>query len=129
MKITKQTVYRNHVAQRAMSMNEIVTWIKDEQTREKLTLFREKLRRAYPDKRYAFTKKLPQLLFAGTFRKGELKEYNGWVLLEINRLKSMEEALTLKRKIVEYPQTLFAMIGSSERSVKFVVAYTHPDGC
>ncbi|WP_370862000.1 hypothetical protein [Parabacteroides faecis] len=81
MKKTKQTVYRNHVAQRAMSMNEIVTWVKDEQTREKLTLFREKLRRAYPDKRYAFTKKLPQLLFARTFRKGELKEYNGWVLL------------------------------------------------
>ena len=128
MKITKQTVYRNHVAQRAMSMEEIVTWIKDEQTREKLTLFRERLRRAYPDKRYAFTKKLPQLLFAGTFRKGELKEYNGCVLLEINRLKSIDEVLALKRKIVAYPQTLFAMIGSSGRSVKFVVAYTHPDG-
>ena len=111
MKITKQTVYRNHVAQRAMGMEEIVAWVKDEQTREKLTLFRERLRRAYPDRRYSFTRKLPQLLFAGTFRKGELKEYNGWVLLEINRLKSMDEALDLKRKIVEYPQTLFAMVG------------------
>lgn len=50
MKKTKQTVYRNHVAQRVMSMSEIVTWVKDEQTREKLTLFREKLRRTYPDK-------------------------------------------------------------------------------
>ena len=37
-------------------------------------------------------------------------------------------ALSLKQKIVEYPQTLFAMIGSSGRSVKFVVAYTYPDG-
>ena len=128
MKITKQTVYRDRVAQRAMGMEEIVAWVKDEQTREKLTLFRERLRRAYPDRRYSFTRKLPQLLFAGTFRKGELKEYNGWVLLEINRLKSMSEALGLKRKIVEYPQTLFAMVGSSGRSVKFVVAYTYPDG-
>lgn len=51
MKITKQTVYRNHVAQRAMGMEEIVAWVKDEQTREKLTLFRERLRRAYPDRR------------------------------------------------------------------------------
>ena len=57
-----------------------------------------------------------------------MKEYNGWILLEINRLKSIEEALSLKQKIVEYPQTLFAMIGSSGRSVKFVVAYTYPDG-
>ena len=128
MKITKQTAYRHTVAQRAMRMEEIVAWVKDERTRDKLALFREKLRRAYPDKRYPFTRKLPQLLFAGTFRKGELKEYNGWILLEINRLKSIEEALSLKQKIVEYPQTLFAMIGSSGRSVKFVVAYTYPDG-
>ena len=63
-----------------------------------LRSFREKLRRAYPDKRYPFTRKLPLLLFAGTFRKGELKEYNGWILLEINRLKSIEEALSLKQK-------------------------------
>lgn len=109
MKITKQTAYRHTVAQRAMRMEEIVAWVKDERTRDKLALFREKLRRAYPDKRYPFTRKLPQLLFAGTFRKGELKEYNGWILLEINRLKSIEEALSLKQKIVEYPQTLFAM--------------------
>ena len=86
MKITKQTAYRHTVAQRAMRMEEIVAWVKDERTRDKLALFREKLRRAYPDKRYPFTRKLPQLLFAGTFRKGELKEYNGWILLEINRL-------------------------------------------
>ena len=91
MKITKQTAYRHTVAQRAMRMEEIVAWVKDERTRDKLALFREKLRRAYPDKRYPFTRKLPQLLFAGTFRKGELKEYNGWILLEINRLKSIEE--------------------------------------
>ena len=51
MKITKQTAYRHTVAQRAMRMEEIVAWVKDERTRDKLALFREKLRRAYPDKR------------------------------------------------------------------------------
>ena len=55
MKITKQTAYRHTVAQRAMRMEEIVAWVKDERTRDKLALFREKLRRAYPDNRYAFT--------------------------------------------------------------------------
>ena len=48
MKITKQTAYRHTVAQRAMRMEEIVAWVKDERTRDKLALFREKLRRAYP---------------------------------------------------------------------------------
>ena len=30
MKITKQTAYRHTVAQRAMRMEEIVAWVKDE---------------------------------------------------------------------------------------------------
>ena len=42
-----------------------------------------------------------ELSAAGTsvFRKGELKEYHGWVLLEINRVKSKGVALVLKRSI------------------------------
>lgn len=48
MKITKQTAYRHTVAQRAMRMEEIVAWVKDERTRDKLALFREKLRRLIP---------------------------------------------------------------------------------
>ena len=37
MKITKQTAYRHTVAQRAMRMEEIVAWVKDERTRDKLS--------------------------------------------------------------------------------------------
>ena len=65
MKITKQTAYRHTVAQRAMRMEEIVAWVKDERTRDKLALFREKLRRAYPDKRYPFSCSLPELFEKG----------------------------------------------------------------
>ncbi len=128
MKITKQTAYRKKTAQRALTMDEAFMLIKDEATGEKIDAFREKLQRAYPGQRYTFTQKLPQLLFAGIFRKGVLQEYNGWVLLEINHLTGKEEASVLRNKVAEYPQTLFAMIGSSGRSVKFVVPYTRPDG-
>ena len=59
-----------------------------------------------------------------------MKEYNGWILLEINRLKSIEEALSLKQKIVEYPQTLFAMIGSRTggKKVRHLKAYCSRPG-
>lgn len=39
MKITKQTAYRHTVAQRAMRMEEIVAWVKDERTRVSLRSF------------------------------------------------------------------------------------------
>lgn len=128
MKITKIGLSKKKETQRTLTMEGLLSLIKDTKTQEKVTVFRTKLQRAHPNKCYAFTQKLPKLLFAGTFRNGILKEYNGWILLEINYLTGLEEASALKKKVAEYPQTLFAMIGSSGRSVKFVVPYTLPDG-
>ncbi|WP_288205811.1 BT4734/BF3469 family protein [uncultured Parabacteroides sp.] len=128
MKVTKQNTYRKKPAQRALGLDELVMLLKEEKIRETVEHFRERLQRAYPNKSYAYTRKLPQILFAGTFRCGEMKEYNGWVLLEINHLSGKDEASVLRKKVAGYPQTLFAMVGSSGRSVKFVVPYTRPDG-
>ena len=128
MKVTKQKIYQKQLAQRALEMEAVVELVKSEKTKEEVGRFRERLRCAQPNCRYTFTQKLPQLLFAGTFRKDVMKEYNGWVLLEVNRLDGKAEAESLRRKIAGYPQTLFAMVGSSGRSVKFVIPYTRPDG-
>lgn len=128
MKITKQKIYQKRPAQRALEMEAVIELVKSEKTKEVVGLFREKLRCAQPGRCYAFTQKLPQLLFAGTFRKGVMQKYNGWVLLEVNRLGSQAEAELLRKKISGYPQTLFAMVGASGRSVKFVIPYTRPDG-
>lgn len=128
MKITKQKLYQKQLAQRALTMDAVAELVRSEKTKAEVTHFRERLRMAHPNRRYAYTQKLPQLLFAGTFRRGELKTYNGYVLLEINCLSGLTEAETVRRKVAEYPQTLFAMVGASGRSVKFVVPYTRPDG-
>lgn len=128
MKITKQKLYQKQLAQRTLEMDALVELVQGEKTKEEVERFREKLCAARPNQRCAFTRKLPQLLFSGIFKKGIMKEYNGWVLLEINHLSGREEARTLRRKVAGYPQTLFAMVGSSGRSVKFVVPYTRPDG-
>ena len=128
MRITKQKLYQKHLAERPLTMEQLVELVKDDKSKEMIERFRDKLRLAYPNKRYKVTQKIPQLLFAGTFRRGEMKEYNGWILLEINHIASRSEAVNLRRKVSEYPQTLFAMVGASGRSVKFVVPYTRPDG-
>ena len=127
VKITKQSHYRKKITQRALPMEEVIALIKSEQTCVLVNDFREKLLYAYPNTRYPFTQKLPQLLFSGLFRKSELKIYNGWILLEINHIPT-EDVKLVRKKVAEYPQTLFAMIGASGRSVKFVVPYTRPDG-
>lgn len=116
------------MAYRALAMNDLVDWITAPSSEEPIRTFREKLRYAYPNKSYVFTRKIPRVLFAGTFRAGKLREYNGWVLLEVDQLGGEEEAIRLREKVGKYPQTLFAMVGSSGRSVKFVVPYTRPDG-
>lgn len=128
MKITKQKQYRKQLGERALTMEQLVGLVKDAKTKEMIGRFRDKMQLAYPNKRYTVTQKIPQLLFAGTFRRGDMREYNGWILLEINRVSGNEEAVALRKKVSEYPQTLFAMVGSSGRSVKFVVPYTRPDG-
>lgn len=128
MKVTKQTYYSKVLAQRALTMDALVTLVKSERTKKTIESFRAKWQKLLPSQRPKLISGIPTLLFGGSFRKGEMKEYNGWILLEINHLKSAEEAEELKRKVSAYPQTLFAMTGGDGHSLVFVVPYTRPDG-
>ncbi len=128
MKVTKQTYYKKVLAQPSLTMDALVALVKDERTKQKVESFRAKWQTSLPSQRAKMTSGLSELLFAGIFRKGKMKEYNGWVLLEINCLANRSEAEKMKQKIIAYPQTLFAMIGANGQSVKFIVPYTRPDG-
>ncbi|MGL5919578.1 MAG: BT4734/BF3469 family protein, partial [Bacteroidales bacterium] len=76
--------------------------------------------------------KIPFVGFSATFRTRNnadyLEQYNGVVLLEINRLKTQSEAEGLKEKIRSFPQVLLAFTGCSGLSLKFLVRFTLPDG-
>ena len=128
MKVTKQTLYKKEWAYRPLTMDTLVALVKDPGTKQTVESFRAKWLYSLPGGREKLEKKMPRILFGGTFRKGGMKEYNGWVLLEVDHLKSMREAEKLKQAVSVYPQTLFAMIGAEGRSVKFLVPYTRPDG-
>ncbi len=128
MKITKLGYIKKKVTRRCMTIESVVGLIKSEDAKVKTAQFREKLQRAFPKRQYPFTQKLPKLLFAGEFREKGMRSYNGLVLLEVNNLMGVQEAEQLREVVAAYPQTLFAMVGASGRSVKFVVPYTLPDG-
>ena len=78
----------------------------------------DKLPRIYPAVEYTRTK------------EGErrMKQYNGLVQLEVNKLAGMAEVEYVKQQAALLPQTFAAFCGSSGRSVKIWVRFVLPDG-
>ena len=67
---------------------------------------------------------LPRICFAvdGDKRNDKVRmlAYNGLVVIEINGLKSYEEAITVKNQAAKMDETLMAFLGASGMSVKIV---------
>ena len=57
-----------------------------------------------------------------------MKNYNGLVQLEVNRLSGIAEAEYVKQQAALLPQTFAAFCGSSGRSAKIWVLFALPDG-
>ena len=78
----------------------------------------DKLPRIYPAVEYSRT------------QEGErwMKNYNGLVQLEVNRLSGIAEAEYVKQQAALLPQTFAAFCGSSGRSAKIWVLFALPDG-
>jgi hypothetical protein len=71
-----------------------------------------------------YSKKIPRICFAlaqeNRNRQRVVKAYTGLVLLEVNRLRSYEEATAVRNGAALMPQTLLAFVGASGRSVKII---------
>ena len=128
MKITRQSLQKGKITQAAMAIEKAATWAKSPTAETLITQFRNRLQKTFPHSACPFTRHVPLWFFAGVFDEQGMSSYNGWVLLEVNHLCNLTEAEKVRSIVAKYPQTLFAMVGSSGRSVKFVVPYTRPDG-
>ncbi len=78
----------------------------------------DKLPRIYPALEYARTKDGGR----------KMKQYNGLVQLEVQKLAGLGEADLVKRQAMLLPQTFAAFCGSSGKSVKIWVRFALPDG-
>ncbi len=70
------------------------------------------------------TVKLPRILFAAECMNykdiTKSLKYNGLVVIEVNGLKSYEEAVMIRNQTARMDETLMAFLGASGRSVKIV---------
>lgn len=106
--------------------------IKTEIKTRPVTGLRQALHYVLPGERCSFTQKLPKVIPAAVFGRVNgvkgMKVYNGIVELSVAPLAGKSEVDLVKQKASELPQTLFAYMGSSEKSVKIWVRFTRPDG-
>lgn len=132
MNITKLGWRKTKTTHRNLNDESLLSLLTAETTKDIIEKYREKMQLGMPDRSSKFVQRMPQLIFSGTFKadgdKLLLKEYTGCALLEIKHLKNGKEARELRARIAAYPQTLWAFVGASGRSVMFVVPYTRPDG-
>ena len=67
---------------------------------------------------------LPRICFALEFdkykEKARMLDYNGLVVVEVNGLKTYEEAVSIKNQVSRMDETLMAFLGASGMSVKIV---------
>ena len=83
--------------------------------------------------RFVYMGKIPRVYPVAEFRRNAdggwiFKNYQGIVLVEVDRLSGIVEAEQVKAQAALLPQTLAAFVGSSGRSVKIWVRFTLPDG-
>lgn len=132
MKITQYRENDGKYTQRALEMDAVLKSMKTETKQMPVSRLRHDLQYIRPSERSHLSAKLPVLIFGGLFlcKDGGFhrKQYNGIVLLEVNRLGSFEEVERVKKCAKELPQTLVAFTGSSGRSVKILVSFVLPDG-
>ena len=137
MKFTFLKPSRGKVTTSWMSVRDIATLIRSEQSRRWVEPFRD----LYAIPTYGTTllpkvnPMLPALCFGSILKKCRQNDYtskqnfqpkiihqNEVILLEINRLESREEACRLRDLAAELPQTLLAFVGYDALSVRIVCA-------
>ena len=84
------------------------------------------------NKHFIHLDKIPRIYPVAEFHRmpdgsWDLKQYNGIVLVEVNRLSGWAEAEFVKSKAALLPQTFAAFVGASGKSVKIWVRFSLPD--
>lgn len=132
MKITQIREKESVEALSVLELDSLVEKIKTEIKTRPVSGLREALRFVLPGERCAFAGKLPKIIPAAVFgRVGgvkRMKAYNGIVELTVGPLAGKVEVELVKKKAAELPQTRFAYMGSSGKTVKIWVCFTRPDG-
>ena len=133
MKITQYRSDGKVQTQRTIDMEAALVAMRTETKNKPVSVMREKLRDGMPGVKNEFVQKVPLMAFSGVFRRTvggrqEMTAYNGTVLLQVNNLTDIKEAMKVRDLAATLPQTLLTFVGSSGKSVKILIPFTLPDG-
>ena len=134
MKVSLLKVSRKKEVIKRLELREIAEMIRENPEKEMVYNLRLKYQfykpQRMPDGQITLddqqhTVNLPRLLFAvecmnyKEMQKG--LKYNGLVVVEVNGLKTYEEAVNIRNQVARMDETVMAFLGASGKSVKIVV--------
>lgn len=121
---------RNSKVYKTIQEEKIVKIIRSEEMKEVAKSFREEyaVKRALnlltPALCSVLSSNVPDLCFAAEWKKMQrrlvMKQFNGLVLLQVNNLRSTEDAIELRKIAARQPYTYMAFVGLSAYSVMIV---------
>ena len=116
MKVTLYRYEKETLVMRSVEMEKLQAALRTENLNKPVSTTRDKAMFALPGTQNSYIQKLPVVVFGGTFRKtGEpappMRDYSGLVLLEVNHLSDLQEAVQIRQQAAMMPQTLLAFVG------------------
>ncbi len=133
MKVSLLKISRNKEVIKRLELREIAEMIRENPEKDKVYNLRLKYQFYKPERMpdgqitlddQQHTVNLPRLLFAvecmnyKEMQKG--LKYNGLVVVEVNGLKTYEEAVNIRNQVARMDETVMAFLGASGKSVKIV---------
>ena len=133
MKVSLLKISRNKEVIKRLELREIAEMIRENPEKDKVYNLRLKYQFYKPERMpdgqitlddQQHTVNLPRLLFAvecmnyKEMQKG--LKYNGLVVVEVNGLKTYEEAVNIRNQVARMDETVMAFLGASGMSVKIV---------
>ena len=132
MKVSQYRYKKDQLMLQIRSLEPVMEMLRSDKMGVQVANVRTSLRFSFPGRTNEWIRKLPVIVWGATFQrkdgKVQMKNYTGYVLLEVNGLSGPEEAASIREEAAAMPQTLLAFIGLSGKSVKIVVPFTLPDG-
>lgn len=133
MKVTLYRYEKETLVMRSVEMEKLQAALRTENLNKPVSTTRDKAMFALPGTQNSYIQKLPVVVFGGTFRKtGEpappMRDYSGLVLLEVNHLSDLQEAVQIRQQAAMMPHELRSAAGIQPRCRRHPDRATDADG-
>lgn len=131
MKATITRSSENRETQRILKLETIMDMMRKESKSKSISKLRATIQNSPTNVPEWEINRLSRVVFPAIFGKeGEstlLKTYNGVVLVTVGKLRDTKEAIAVRQRAAQLPQTMAAFVGATGRNVHILVPFRRPD--